>query len=282
MDIGSTTRNYYAKIYDYSRPSKFDWEKACEKWRKESSAQDFIKMARDIRNLGMKSVEIWEPSLSYASRPLKEAELVKAALKKMGFEKTVYHLGDLNSGNASGLAQALTFSSALGVDAVVGSIDDPAAILPVIEEEVLRHGLKFAVENGMPPSMQSPIEVMDAIEGHEAVGASLDVGACVANGLDIVEAYGILKDKLLHVRIKDTLSGYDGCLPLGEGDAPIPQLAEALKQGGYAKMLAICYEYPRNPNPGIKTSLRNLSKLFQKGARLPSDCGMHAGALGNV
>jgi sugar phosphate isomerase/epimerase len=257
MHIGMITCNYFMRVYGYRQPEDFSWGAMCDKWRAEFHEDDFLKLAREIREMGYDALEIWEPTFSYQVYDQAAAARLLSELTGMGFERTAYCIGGWGSGAAGSVDAAYRFASALGAKVVTGCITkaDVDTILPAIEAAGRKYGMRYAVENHPSPNLESPEEIAQAILPYETIGANLDTGIYHMQGYDVLKAMDILGGKIYHTHFKDTVRGGEGCLPIGEGGAPLAEALGRFKSDGYQGMLSVEYEYPTDPAPGLKRSL---------------------------
>ena len=256
MNLGTITCTYFMRIYNYQPPDPLDWGAMCDKYRAEFTRGDFLAMAREIRDMGYDSLEIWEPNYSYRVYPEADAAAMAAELKAMGFGLLAYCIGGWGKADAAEVEKAYRFAKALGAKVVVGCISDPAGILPEVDKWGKALGLRYAIENHPRPNLESPEEIADAVSGYETVGANLDTGIYNMMGYDVMAAARLLRDKVYHIHLKDTIKGTnDGCLPIGDGDAPLKELLSEVKGWGYNDMISVEYEYEGDPAPGLKKSI---------------------------
>lgn len=257
MNIGTITCSYFMRIYGYKRPEPFDWGAMTAKYRAEFGKEDFLSLAKEIRTLGFDSIEIWEPTFSHLVYTPQEAAAMADTLKGMGFGLVAYCIGGWSDGDAEQVEKAYEFAKALGARVVTGCINKEQCekLLPEIERCGKAYGLKYAIENHPAPSYEKPADVGETISKYETIGANLDSGIYSMQGYDILAAADLFGDKIYHVHYKDTLRGGTGCLPIGEGDAPMGELLLKLRDRGYSEMVSVEFEFEGDPTPGLATSI---------------------------
>ncbi len=265
MNIGTITCSYFMRIYGYQRPENFNWGAMTEKYHQEFHREDFLKLAKEIRELGYDSLEIWEPTFSHFVYTPEEAAAMAQELKNMGFGLIAYCIGGWGVEDKPHVETAYRFAKALGARVVTGCIrkDGAKELLKEVERCGKEYGLKYAIENHPAPNLESPEEVAKAMEGFETVGANLDSGIYNMQGYDILAAAKLFGQKIYHVHYKDTLVGGEGCLPLGTGDAPLGELLLRLREQGYPEMVSVEFEFAGDPTPGLKESLRFIQKTLE-------------------
>jgi sugar phosphate isomerase/epimerase len=257
MNIGMITCNYFMRIYGYVPPEKLDWGKMVEKYRAEFNRAEFIKLAGEIRAMGYENLEIWEPTFSHHVYTVEDAKVLAAELGEMGFKSLAYCIGGFGPKDVDQVKTAYRFAKALGAKAVTGCIplEGNEELLPELERCGKLYGLCFAVENHPAPNIENPADVKRLTEGYSTIGANFDVGIYNQQGYDVIAAAHLLKDKIFHVHFKDTMKGGTGCLPIGDGDAPMGELIKLLQQWGYQHMVSVEFEYEGDPAPGLVKSL---------------------------
>jgi sugar phosphate isomerase/epimerase len=256
------TCNYFMKIYDYKAPENFNWGDMCAQWRARFKKEDFLALAKEIRGMGYDALEIWEPTFSHDIYSEDDAKALASDLAAMGFNKLAYCIGGWGKESVGAVDKAYRFARALGADVVVGCIikADVDIILPVVEEAGKKYGLKYAIENHPSPNLESPNEVAEAIKPYTTIGANLDTGIYNQQGFDVLDAYKLLKDKIYHSHFKDTLKGGEGCLPIGDGDAPLAELLRLYEADDFKYMLSVEFEYSKNPAPGLLKSIKYIKQ----------------------
>ncbi|MDR1914875.1 MAG: sugar phosphate isomerase/epimerase [Clostridiales bacterium] len=255
MYIGTITCSYFLRIYDYNPPKDFNWGDMSAKWRAEFTFDDFVGLAKEIYDLGCNSLEIWEPTFSFTKYSLDDARKLKAELDKIGYTKIVYCIGGWTGDSAAAVEPSYAFAQALGADTVVGCIQQPEKILPILEEAGKKYGIRYAIENHPAPNLCSPEEIASAIEPYEYVGANIDTGFFNALGFDLIKTYELLKPKLYHTHLKDTKPGNFDCYPIGDGSAQIAELLKLYTRDGYKYMLSVELESETEATPGLQKSL---------------------------
>ena len=91
----------------------------------------------------------------------------------------------------------------------------------------------------------------------------MDTGIFNMMGYDVLAAEKLLGKKVYHVHLKDTVKGAaEGCLPIGDGDAPLKELLKRLRDRGYEDMISVEYEYPGDPAPGLEKSIKYINEAL--------------------
>jgi len=265
LNIGTITCTYFMRIYNYHGPDPLDWGAMCDKYRAEFTRGDFLTMAGEIKRMGFNSIEIWEPNFSYQVYTEADALGMAEELKQMGFGQVAYCIGGWSKADITNVEKAYRFAKALGARVVVGCISKPEAneILPEVEKWGKAFGMRYAIENHPEPNLASPEDIAGVVGAYETVGANLDTGIYNSMGYDVLAAADLLRDKVYHIHLKDTLKGSKGgCLPIGDGDAPLKELLIKARDWGYEYMVSVEYEYQGDPAPGLEKSIAYINKAL--------------------
>ena len=257
MNIGMITCNYFMRIYNYNSPESFDWGKMTDKYRSEFEKNDFMKMAQEIRDMGYDYLEIWEPNFSHKVYSTEAAKILSDELKEMGFKGLVYCIGGWEAVDVPQVEVAYRFAKALGAPVVTGCIvkEDAKIIMPEIEKWGKELGIYYAIENHPEPNFEKAEDIAEVIKDYEMIGANLDTGIYNMQGYDVLAAADLLKDKIYHCHFKDTLKGGEGCLPIGDGDAPMADILQKLIEWDYKHMVSVEFEHFQDPAPGLVKSM---------------------------
>ncbi len=257
MNIGTITCTYYMRIYGYKKPDPFHWGAMCDKYRAEFTKDDFLKLAREIRAAGFDGIEVWEPTFSHKVYTLDDARAMRTALYDLGLVNVVYCIGGWGGNDLDQIEPAYAFARALGATVVTGCINMNAqdALLPKLQEMGDKHGVYYAIENHPKPNFEDYMDIAAAIKDYPRVGANLDTGIYHMQGYDVLEAEKLLRGRIYHCHFKDTKPGVDGCLPIGDGTAPMAELIKVLMETGYNHMLSVEFEFDGDPTPGLHKSV---------------------------
>ena len=264
MKIGMITCNYFMRVYNYMQPDGFNWGDMCDKWRAEFKEEDFLGLAGEIRAMGYDGLEIWEPTYSYKLYSEAQAAALGAKLRDMGYTSFVYCIGGWSKASMPDIEKEYAFAKALGAKVLTGCLmqDDASEIIALLEKLGEKYDCLFAIENHPLPSVESPVKLAELIKDCKNVGANLDTGIYNMQCYDLLVAADMLKDKIFHVHLKDTMKGGKGCLPIGDGDAAISGLLPKLKDWGYKHMVSVEFEFPTDPAPGLKKSIDYIKSII--------------------
>lgn len=267
MNIGTITCSYYMRIYNYHKPENLDWGKMVARYRSEFHREDFLKLAGEIRQLGYDGIEVWDPTFSHMVYSEEEAAAMGRELKEMGFRRVVYCIGGWSLADKGQVEPAYRFAKALGASVVTGCIvkEGCEELFGEMERCGKQYGIKYAIENHPEPNFEKAEEIAQAFRPYETIGANIDTGIYHMLGYDVLAAAELFGDKIYHVHCKDTVQGGDECFPLGEGTAPIRELAVWLEKRGYQGMVSVEFEYAGDPTEGLASSLALLQDAAKRG-----------------
>jgi len=251
-------------IYNYDRPAQFNWGEMTDKYRGEFKKSDFLKLAGEIRGMNYDCIEIWEPTFSHKVYSPDDAGLLARELAEIGYKGVVYCIGGWSAGDVNEIEKAYLFARALGASVVTGCVNkaDAGVLLPEMEEQGKKYNIRFAIENHPAPNFEKPEDIAEAVKDYTMVGANLDTGIYNMQGYDVLAAADLLKDKIYHCHFKDTVKGREGCLPIGDGDAPMAELLRKLIEWDYKNIVSVEFEYDRDPAPGLVKSMAFIKNVI--------------------
>ncbi len=151
---------------------------------------------------------------------------------------------------------------ALGVECLTA---DPAPeAFDHLEELVDEFGIRIAIHNHGPGARyDKAADTLRAVEGrHPFIGACVDTGHSLRSGerpSDVVAALGA---RVHSVHLKDWKIGGEESI-LGEGDADLPSVAQALRAAHFAGPVIMEYENsPEAPVPDMRKGLELWNRLI--------------------
>ncbi len=144
---------------------------------------------------------------------------------------------------------------ALGVECLTA--DPEPGAFDHLEELVDEFGIRIAIHNHGPGARYDrAADTLRAVEGrHPFIGACVDTGHCVRSGerpADVIVALGA---RVHSVHLKDWKIG-GGETILGQGDADLPAVAQALRAVDFSGPVIMEYENsPEDPVPDMRIGL---------------------------
>jgi len=76
-------------------------------------------------------------------------------------------------------------------------------------------------------------------------------------------AIELFKDKIYHCHFKDTVKGGNGCLPIGDGDAPMAEVLQNFMETDYDYMVSVEFEHLQDPAPGLVKSMAYIRSVLK-------------------
>lgn len=257
MNIGVITCVHMLRTYGYQRPDPFDWAAMEKAYHENYTAEDFLQLAKEIYDTGLEHLDLWEPMFSHKFHTPEEAADLAKRLHEMGFKTISYCIGGWYKGDSVQVGPAYRFANALGAKVMLGAIIEEAIpeLFPEMEKYGKEFGIKFGVENHPDPCIGDPEHIRDAIAPYETIGVNIDAGLFHGFGYDLIDAYEMLKERVVHVHLKDNKRGARGPLAVGQGDAPMAELLRRLKRDNYQGMISIECSANGNPTAAIARSI---------------------------
>jgi sugar phosphate isomerase/epimerase len=220
----------------------------------------------------------------------------KAALRKLSgdaglmvlaittYTSFVSHLAEERQSNVDELRRYADLAAELGasyVRAFLGELPEDTNLDSSIYENIsdclnaaaeyaLSVGVRIAVEPHDDFVLSSAmIPILDQNRSHPALGVIWDIANAFAAGEDPVEGYGLLKDRLAYIQVKDGKrhgSEWKLC-SLGDGNVPLSQAFELLWAEGYEGAFSVEWEYAWHPelDPpeiALPAALRTVQELL--------------------
>jgi sugar phosphate isomerase/epimerase len=143
------------------------------------------------------------------------------------------------------VARGFEMAKALGVSRITASSTVPMAkrIDPYAVKAQIYVGMhNHAVDK--PGEFATPQSLLDALEGNSKyIAINLDIGHFVAANNDPVSFLKQHHARIVTLHIKDLKKNHGPNVPLGEGDTPIKEVLQLLKQNRYNIPANIEYEY---------------------------------------
>jgi sugar phosphate isomerase/epimerase len=210
-----------------------------------------------MKEVGIGTVEMWQGHLE--PKGLKREDLrkwrlsvdlneIKAARKKFddaGIELYAFNCSFRDDFTDEEIDRGFVIAKALGVKALTASSNVSTA----------RRIDKFALKHKMPVGMHNhsrlvanefarPEDFDEAMKGtSEFIRINLDIGHFWAAGFDPVDYLRKHHSKIVTIHIKDRKKNQGDNMPFGEGDTPIKEVLQVLKEQKLKIPANIEYEY---------------------------------------
>ncbi len=143
-------------------------------------------------------------------------------------------------------------AQALGVKVITAS--STVSVMPRVVPFAEKHKITVAVHGHSnvkdPNEFATPESFAKAMAMSKYVGVNLDIGHFSAAGFDPVAYIKQHHDRITNVHLKDRKNNDGPNMPFGEGDTPIKQTLQLLKEKKYKIPANIEYEY-RGANDAV-------------------------------
>lgn len=192
------------------------------------------------QNLRGEELRKWRTTVS-----LDEFKSVRKKFDAAGIDLYAYNYSFKDSFSDEEIARGFEFAKALGVKRLTASanVKTSARIDP--------HARKAKVWVGMhnhsnikPNEFATPDDFAEAMKGmSEYIVINLDIGHFTAANFDPIDYLKKNHEKIVTLHIKDRKKNQGANVPFGEGDTPIKQVLQVLKEFRYKIPANIEYEY---------------------------------------
>lgn len=135
-----------------------------------------------------------------------ELDAVKTRLRALGMRMPAYVTASMGASTEES-RKLFEFAKNLGVETIISS-PDPAA-LPAIEKLAAEFSINVALQNGArkeTPSYSDPSKLSELLQGYsKRIGAAIDTGNWLQEGIRPREALAVLKDRVLAVNLRGSV-----------------------------------------------------------------------------
>lgn len=191
--------------------------------------------------------------------PMEHFEQVRQQFTDAGIDIFAYTLNFSKDFTDPELDKCFQQAKALQAKAIASSTQ--ISMLPRLKPLAEKYKITVAVhghsETSNPDEFSSPETFQKALDMSRWFKVNLDIGHFTAAGFDPVAYIEEHHARVSHLHLKDRKKNNGPNEPFGEGDTPIKQVLELLKQKGYPIPALIEYEYPGKESPieEVKKSL---------------------------
>jgi sugar phosphate isomerase/epimerase len=235
MKIAFNSANLVGRITGYHFKLT-DWATCHARTAKETDAEAFTDICREIAETGFIAVELWQALADPSVMTEERAMEWRTIMDDHGLQPIAYG-GYIGTG-------AENVSRWLGIDVINGMFNmTPDAATALCRE----NGVRCNYENHPQKTVEEILEPIGG--GNEWLGVCVDLGWLGSQGVDAPAMLRRLGPVVRHVHVKDVLAPgrHDTCA-LGEGIVDIKACLEALDEIGYDGWLA-WEDEPEDRNP---------------------------------
>jgi sugar phosphate isomerase/epimerase len=179
---------------------------------------------------------------------------VLAALKSRGVKVPCFGVEGFS---ADAVANRRKFEFARMLGASVLTADPEPDAFDNLDELVDEFGIRVAIHNHGPGARYDKVEdTLRAVKGHHPfIGACVDTGHSLRTDEKPAEVIEKLGGRVISLHLKDWKMGGEETI-LGEGDANLPAVANALRAVNFSGPIVMEYENsPENPVPDMRKGL---------------------------
>lgn len=186
------------------------------------------------------------------SVPMSEIQAVRKKFDDAGIWLFAFNLSFREDFTDEEIDRGFQMAQALGVKVITAS--STVSVMPRVVPFAEKHKITVAVHGHSnvkdPNEFATPESFAKAMAMSKYVGVNLDIGHFSAAGFDPVAYIKQHHDRITNVHLKDRKNNDGPNMPFGEGDTPIKQTLQLLKEKKYKIPANIEYEY-RGANDAV-------------------------------
>jgi sugar phosphate isomerase/epimerase len=187
--------------------------------------------------------------------PLDHFRDIRRQFDAAGITLTAYNLSFGNDFTDAEIDRGFEMAKALGVDVITAS--SKVSTAAKVDPFAVKHGIAVAFHNHSrvsPDEFASPESFAEALDGRSnQLAINLDVGHFNGAGYDPLDYLDQHHDRIVSLHLKDKLRDGDRNVPWGEGDTPIVQVLQRLRDRQWDIPAQIEYEY-RGENAEVEVA----------------------------
>ncbi len=192
------------------------------------------------QRMGRQELRMWRKTVS-----LDHFTKIREQFKKAGIVLYAYNYSFRDDFDEDEIARGFEFAKALGVKCLTASSNVKTAAR--INSQAKKAKIRVGMHNHSridPNEFATPESFSTAKKGNsEFIAINLDIGHFTAANFDPVKFLGENHKDIVTLHIKDRKKDQGANVPFGEGDTPIKQVLQLLKEKKYAIPAMIEYEY---------------------------------------
>jgi sugar phosphate isomerase/epimerase len=211
----------------------------CELWQVHVEPQSFEGATTDAAKRD--ALRKWRVSV-----PLQFFKDIRARFERAGITLTAYNLSFRDDFTDEEIDRGFEMAKALGVNVITASANVSTAAK--VDPFALKHKMMVGFHNHAdkrPNEFSGPEDFQQALMGKSKyIAINLDIGHFVAAGHDPLAYLDAFHDRIVSLHIKDRKRGdTQGNYPFGEGDTPIVDVLQRLRDRKWNIPANIEYEY---------------------------------------
>ncbi len=176
--------------------------------------------------------------------PLREFQAIAEKFRARGVKIIAYNYSFRDDFSDRETARGFEMAKALGATALTASanVDQARRINGFAQKAGMRVGMHNH-DSMKKNEFSTPEDFATALDGNPNIAINLDIGHFVAAGFDPVSFIGRHADRIVTLHIKDRKKNHGDDVPFGQGDTPIREVLQLLRQKRYGIPAMIEYEY---------------------------------------
>jgi sugar phosphate isomerase/epimerase len=177
--------------------------------------------------------------------PLDEIKAVRKKFDDAGISLFAFNLSFRDDFTDPEIERGFQMAQALGVKVITASstVSVMPRVAPFAEKYKITVGVHGHNNVSDPNEFATPESFAKAMALSKSIGVNLDIGHFTAANFDAVAYIEEHHDRITNLHLKDRKKNDGANVPFGEGDTPIKQVLQLLKQKKYDIPANIEYEY---------------------------------------
>lgn len=192
--------------------------------------------------------------------PMDEIKAVRKKFDDAGISLFAFNISFRDDFTDEEIERGFQMAEALGVKVITASstVSVMPRVAPFAEKYKIIVGVHGHANTRDPNEFATPESFAKAMAMSKSIYVNLDIGHFTAAGYDAVAYIQEHHDRITNLHIKDRKKNDGPNMPLGEGDTPIKQVLQLLKNKKYNIPANIEYEYK-----GADDAAVEVKKCFQ-------------------
>jgi len=164
--------------------------------------------------------------------PMDVFTAIREKFHKAGIALSAYNYSFRDDFTAQEIERGFEMARALGVNALTASstVSVTKRVAPVAAKHKMMVGMHGHNNLADPNEFAKPESFITAMKESKWIGLNLDIGHFVASGYDPVAFLKSYYDRVVTLHIKDRKKNGGPNMPFGQGDTPVKEVLQVLKQ----------------------------------------------------
>ena len=186
--------------------------------------------------------------------PLDEIKAVRKKFDDAGINLFAFNISFRDDFTDPEIERGFQMAQALGVKVITASstVSVMPRVVPFAEKYNITVGVHGHNNVSDPNEFATPESFAKAMALSKSIGVNLDIGHFTAANFDAVAYIEQHHDRITNLHLKDRKKNDGANLPFGEGDTPIKQVLQLLKQKKYNIPANIEYEYKGTDDAAVE------------------------------